>query len=242
MGKDGIHLMEVDPKKLLHVGGNRLVNEKHVDKLAKAIQRKNLLHFNPIKINRKGEISDGQHRVAAAIKLGLEKVPCLVVKDIGLEDIQLLNQNNRNWSGYDYAQSYASRGSQEYVTFIDFMSKTGLSFDAAILLLSGNDGRIYELFRAGKFKVKNLRRANDTFAMIEGFSHWCPGYNKSRSFVRAFAVVAKTPGYDHSHMIKKCELQPMRKMPNEALYLEQFETVYNYCTKVADRLRFSKGL
>ena len=87
------------------VSSNRDVDRKHVKKLVNSIREKNLLEVNPIIVNEKLEVLDGQHRLEAAKQL---KVPIYYVisSDVTHNDISRLNSNKKNWLLMDYINYY----------------------------------------------------------------------------------------------------------------------------------------
>ena len=63
------------------VEGNRPINERYVTELKKEIERKNLLHVNPILVSDDYTVIDGQHRLAIAQDLGVPIYPGAEVEE-----------------------------------------------------------------------------------------------------------------------------------------------------------------
>jgi len=100
------------------IDGNRSVNAVHVKRLKDSFNKGYLL--SPILINKKFEIIDGQHRYFAAKSLGLP-VRYIMVLDYGLREVQMLNENSKNWGKEQYLDSYCEIGHTAYVRFKEFM-------------------------------------------------------------------------------------------------------------------------
>lgn len=171
-------IVRLDPKELVFVAGNRIVDEKHVAKLKADIQQKNLLHINPIKINTKGHIIDGQHRIRASLELGLKSVTCLVVAAT-IHDAQPLNQHSKNWTGMDFANYWAKQGNKEYQAYLDFVNVSGMHPSVGLEILGTTGGRDTNNFKKGTFKVRSIDYAYRFCDKLELFKPFLPGPFKS---------------------------------------------------------------
>src|SRR5690606_32281431 len=114
--------------------GNREINRGTVNRLMKAISKKNMLSANPIIVNSKLEVIDGQHRLAAAQQLGVP-INYVIFNPASLEEIQMLNVNMKPWSSLDFLQSYIAVGKKEYKDFKDFYEKYRYPLYVALNLL-----------------------------------------------------------------------------------------------------------
>lgn len=76
---------------------NRPLIPKYIQKLVTSIQEKNTLSYNPLLVNKKMEVIDGQRRLKAAEILSLP-IFYLVLDEAGLREIILRNANIR--TGY----------------------------------------------------------------------------------------------------------------------------------------------
>jgi len=95
--------------KFLH--GNRDF-EEHGKKLLESVRRHGII--NPIVVNERMEIIDGQGRLYAAMQLGIE-VPYIVVEGVGINECLDVNRTQTNWKLHDYINSFADRGFSDYV-------------------------------------------------------------------------------------------------------------------------------
>lgn len=75
---------------------------------------------NPIIVNEKHEVIDGQHRLEALKALGM-KVDYIVAEGAGIEECRLMNRKQGNWTTMDYLKSYARGGNENYIRLYDLM-------------------------------------------------------------------------------------------------------------------------
>src|SRR5690606_774965 len=70
------------------IESNREVDLRHVRKLMKAIEKRNLLHLNPIIVDEQNRVIEGQHRLEAAKQL---QVPIYYITDntVNKSDIEI---------------------------------------------------------------------------------------------------------------------------------------------------------
>ena len=85
--------------------GNRSVTELRVKKISNSIKTVGYV-MNPIIVNERFEVIDGQGRLEVLRRLELP-VYYIVVNGIGRKECIAMNINQTNWSLYDYIQSYA---------------------------------------------------------------------------------------------------------------------------------------
>jgi hypothetical protein len=224
-------VVDLNPEELKFNQKNRLVDPRHVARIKGAIAKRNLLHINPIKINSKKEIIDGQHRVTAAMDLGLLEVPCLVV-NAGVDDAPLLNQHGKNWSGLNFAQYYAANGKKDYQQFLKFVDDTHLKPSTALRLVAKGESYHMGNFRAGTFRIGDLSKAYAFVQKLEDFRDYLPMNHTSpvylnRAFVFAlWMFIAKTPSYSHAQMLRGLEAKGLRETADQRNYIEQLTAIY----------------
>jgi hypothetical protein len=88
----------------------------HVKRLKESFQKAYLL--SPIIVNEKFEIIDGQHRFEAAKQIGVP-INFLVAPKYGLKEVQMLNENMKNWKNEDYLNAYCDLKHPEYLKLTD---------------------------------------------------------------------------------------------------------------------------
>lgn len=87
-----------DYDKFVYNQKNRNINEAHVTALKRSIRKNDLLFAQPILVNEKYEVIDGQHRLQAAMKLN-RPIYYIIKKGLTIDDAITLNVSTKNW-GY----------------------------------------------------------------------------------------------------------------------------------------------
>lgn len=96
--------------------GNRDIVESRKRKIIKSIQKVGYI-INPIIVNEKMEIIDGQGRYEACKELGLP-IYFVKAKGAGIDECMAMNISQSNWTMMDYIQSYAELGNLNYIYFL----------------------------------------------------------------------------------------------------------------------------
>ena len=100
-------------KKLI---GNRKVDEARINKIVKSIKKVGYI-TNPIIVNDKLEVIDGQGRLEALERLHMP-VEYIVEPGIGIDECISMNMHQTNWTLLDYIVSFASRGMESYIKIL----------------------------------------------------------------------------------------------------------------------------
>lgn len=100
---------------------NRDVSNGRVVKMVESIQKVGWLP-EPVLINDKFEVIDGQSRVKALQKLGMPVEFC-IVQGIGRKECQMLNLFQKNWTTKNYIDSYIADGNKNYIWLRDMLVK-----------------------------------------------------------------------------------------------------------------------
>lgn len=238
-GKIPVITMAKDLGIFKRIGGNRRIVSSHVKKLVEAIESDtDCVRYNPILVNERYEVIDGQHRLAALEELGL---PAYYIQIPGLrvKNAQDLNRLSKPWSPTDYAQSYVERGNKHYEVYLRFKKQYGLNHDVLIKYLALDDMSTMEMFRSGKFKVTDETRSHDLCMKLSDFGEFFDRY-KHRPFAMAFRTIWQNPNYDHNEMIRRLRMKPnqleYRAIPED--YIRDLETIYNRYQDTTKRVRF----
>lgn len=219
---------------------NRDVVELNVKKIMNSIQIRNLLEFRPIIVNSKMEVIDGQNRLEAAKRLGVE-IWYEVQPDSEVEDIFLLNANQKAWEFQDYLKHYCARGSEDYLKLDLFCKSEKVNVRTALILLTGSSsGDIGVSFKAGKFiypdaeAEQNARDIRSNIREIEFYLKTktpgkC-GFIKSSLFNRACLQFFSNKSVDFSIFMKKIpyRLDLLRTCSRLDQYMSVLKDIYNY--------------
>lgn len=135
-----------------NLSGNRFVD--HSGKIAESMKERGLL-LAPIIVNENYEIIDGQNRFEACKKLNLP-VYYVIAEGYGINECIAMNSVSKNWSVFDYIQSYADLGNYNYKYLQDMLNKyrPDLPTNTIIAITSGNiDFYSTNELRKGLYKI-----------------------------------------------------------------------------------------
>jgi hypothetical protein len=224
------------------LNGNRDVNHLHLSRLKESMKKKHLTTI--IMVNEKFEIIDGQHRFLISQELNLP-VNYIISKNYGLEEVQILNANMKNWQTTDYVNGYCDLGYKDYIIYRDFVADYGFQNQVAMLLLSdehssGNqENNLATRFKEGAFKIKNLQNAKRTAEKIMMIEPYYKGYLR-RSFILALHGMFKNENFEFTEFIAKLKQQPttLQDCTSTSQYKSLIEEIYNYRRREKVNLRF----
>jgi hypothetical protein len=221
---------------------NRSIDKLHVKQLASSIKKRNLLCEQPILVNEKYEVIDGQHRLSAAMKL---TVPIFYIIRAGLtiEDAIALNINTKNWGLGDYLQHYATQKVAEYLYFERFIDEYKLGFSISITLLMGGGipnagGSNYNKeFKAGKLSLNFQEYAEKIGKLCQQLKEYGT-FSTERSFVIALVQGMDFAQLEPSVLLEKVAAAPDKftKCSDSEAYTRMLEDVINYRTRNRIRL------
>jgi len=236
--------------------GNRVVNKLHVKRLKNSFEKTYLL--NPIIVNDKFEIIDGQHRFQSAKELG-KPVNFIVAPGYGLREVQILNENMKNWRKEDYLNAYCDLGHPEYLRFREFMNQfpdfgivnceallrdsinVKKSLRSTELISKTNKSGTYALndFQEGNLEIKDYDSAVENAEKIMMVKPYYDGYNR-RTFVSAMIMVFKNENYNHAQFLSKLSYQPnaIQHCVNVTQYKLIIEEIFNYRSREKVSLRY----
>lgn len=155
-----------------HIVANREIDDKHVNRLAKSITRKNLLYIRPLIVNERMQLIDGQHRLAAA-KICKATVHYIKVDGLTKSDISVINTAQKNWTRSDFINFYAMDGNTSYKQLAAFLDKYYWLSPTSIIHIAC-EGDLKDL-KEGKIKLKDAATADRIFMrlrQIEGTFPW----------------------------------------------------------------------
>jgi hypothetical protein len=219
---------------------NREVDQKHVKRLVSAINKKNLLHVNPIVVDDNMRVIDGQHRLAAAKILG---VSIFYIQDnIQRSDISMLNSNQKNWNAMDYINFYTVEKKDAYVQLSKLMNHYPDMATSALISLSNSEGKrnIQEL-KDGNLEVLNIDHCREICAL-------CAELNKrfnadfvfDSRFPLALSKALNDDNWRTETFIEKIEASPRSfvRCHTKEQYVEMIEEIFNrYLSKNQIKIR-----
>lgn len=236
------------------IGGNRVANPQHIKRLKTSIIQNGML-CNPILVNEKMEVIDGQHRLIASQE-AKSFVYYIILNGYSLNQVHTLNLNQKNWTKKDFMEGYADMGINSYIKLREFTYKhEDFTFNDCIALCgniaSSNAGisrkdrlkkpelSIQESFTEGTWKGKDFELANEWAEKIRLIKPYYLGYNRS-TFVLTMISLFKNELFDYSEFMHKIRLQPKALVDcanNEQQKL-LIEEIYNYKSRSKINLRY----
>lgn len=237
--------------------GNRHVNKLHVKRLKESFQKAYLL--SPIIVNEKFEIIDGQHRFEAAKQIGVP-INFLVAPKYGLKEVQMLNENMKNWKKEDYLNAYCDLKHPEYLKFRNFMRRFtdfGIAACETILtnkLSGGHESRsssefksetnlrgsyAIRYFQEGELVIPDYDLAVENAEKIMMLKPYYDGFNRN-TFVRAMIGIFKIEYYNHAKLLERLSANPtaLQHCANVTQYKLLIEDIYNFRSREKVSLRF----
>ncbi len=185
------------------------IKRSDVEHLKESIQRNNMLHLNPILVNEKMEIMDGQHRTMAAQELGL---PVFYIIAEGLEAKDIIDLNvSKRWSHMDYLNFYCQHENEQYIKLREFMDKRNISISVALNLMLGRTVGMYSDFKRGKlvfpeeFQGQLVEVCWKTIDIIKKF-HGAKAWYRSAKLWNAMIQVFKMDDFDIEKWLKNSSL------------------------------------
>ena len=101
--------------------GNRDIPESRISKIVESIQAVGWIH-NPIIVNEKMEVIDGQGRLTALQRLRMP-IEYVIAEGAGNKECIYMNMNMVNWKLPDFIKSYAEQGNENYQRLLKLMEK-----------------------------------------------------------------------------------------------------------------------
>lgn len=216
----------------------REVNMFRANRLAESIKEENLLFANPIVVNEKHEVIDGQHRLIAAKICGVD-IFYTVVEGADQTWAIRLNTNTNNWKADDFLNYHSNLGMKEYLKIDKIIKESGLGL-STVLILAGNASTqisAKKTFHEGDFQCKrSVEQINNYIVKIQEFidyirvhSNKVPIYTNSRNFWRA-CIAFIDSGVDWSYFIERLDnnFQLLRHVAKVEDFYAIFAEIYNY--------------
>jgi hypothetical protein len=214
-----------------YLEGNRGLDLINLHRVKESIKEEYLV--NPIIINEKWEIIEGQHRFEAVKELNLP-VYFIQIPGYGIKQTYKLNTIGKKWDALSFADSYAKMGNPHYQVFLQFREKYKFDTRGLMAILSGGNsgkwGKHLEKFGKGEFVVEDEEAAHEMARKILDYEPYYPGGIHRRSFIAAIIKLMSHKLYNHSQMLEKLEKRPypIYHFPNTSQYLEVLVKTFNY--------------
>lgn len=240
---------EHDYEKFKRLPDNRDVKLSRVNKLIASISERYVL--NPICVNEKMEVIDGQGRFDALKSLGMP-IDYYIAYGADSDDCKRMNKYNTVWTILDFATSHARSGKEPYQILLKTCKDSGFPISRVLRLSNhgtnpGHDNTKMNLFEAGKLKFDDRDRKK-VMVIREKSSELLEALQFPKrtndAFYVGFKIAFETEGYDHQTMIKNAAVlrDTYQQMSSLSGQLVEFERIYNYRKGTEKRLYFSDYL
>jgi hypothetical protein len=221
---------------------NRVVNTNHVKKLSSSMKEIGWLSTSVVTINGSGDVIDGQHRVKAAMAVGAP-IRYKVTKGAGVDEMTLMNTNQRNWSPFDHLHKFVVRGNQNYITFDKFVKDYPMfKYTEVAMFLNNSMSSIKrDTFESGNYTIKSEKRGREWANYILEIKPYFEKYYNKSIFVRAFIkIISNKPEFLFEEFLHKVKLRPNMLVACGTVeqYVEMIEDIYNYRRSDKVNLRF----
>jgi hypothetical protein len=220
--------------------GNRPPNPQHIKRLSQSIVDNGML-CNPILVNEKYEIIDGQHRLLAAKAIN-SPIYYIIINGYALNQVHALNINQKNWTKKEFLEGYVSMGLKDYIILKNFwLRNKWLQLSDVIALCSGITSSFsLSCFKAGTWVSKNMEAAEGNALRLKQIEpYFQNGYNSS-IFVGTMLGLFNHKNYEHSRFLNKLKIQPLAlaKCATREQYKILIEDIYNYRSRDKVSLRY----
>ena len=194
--------------------GNRAVEGIRKKKIRDSIVKVGYVP-NPIIVNEKMEIIDGQGRYEVCMELGLP-ILYIIVPGAGKEECVAMNISATNWALIDYVNLYISEGKESYVRLKRLYDEHSVPLSVAVCAATGLMTTNNDTVKSGALQLTEAEFA-ETDAMLE--------------YVDSFGPAIKSNGIGSTAMLKMalCFCYRCPEVDNETMR-EQFEK-YGYRMK-----------
>jgi len=229
-----------DFSKFRKIKSNRNLKQGIINKIESSMIANGLM-VEPIKVNEKWEVVDGQHRVYVAEKLGLG-IYYIQVKGIGKKEMITMNSKGGMWNMNDFLSTYVKDENPNYIKIKKFMEEFPMFSitDTCVFLNGGNQTVKGDSFRDGCYVAGSLNTARELALEIMKLKTPFPqGYTRT-TFVRTLLTVNRTtPNFSMTEFVKKSMI-----VPNEYFqikgdrkgYKRMMEDIYNYHRRNSDKI------
>jgi len=239
-----------------HIRGNRDLIETNIQAIKNQLLQRG--QQQPIIVNERNEVIDGQHRLEACKRL---KMPVQYIKRAGanLDDVISTNIVGKKWSLMDYVNRFAVEGKKDYINLQKFIIEAkdyGFAPSTAVKIAQGSNtndafymyedgvirrGRdqkaskalyhVGDAIKRGSFQMPNEDDAKKRLQQIYEFKEYS-FYNKV-TFVNAIMQCMRIKEMDFDRLLESAR-KYQRRFTNEAStenFVQMFEEVYNWRRK-----------
>jgi len=202
----------------------------HYRKVLESIKTNDYTQYQPILVDKKMNIVDGQNRFLACKELGLP-IYFIISREIHIYAAADINQASKNWSMQDFVQHYSKRGKENYTKMLDLCAKYGqrISTIAQFGKYSNGVNSHTENVKRGDFYFRDDVDIDGFFSHLATFQKYY-SFSKNDRFVKALLKMYMHKDYSVDVMENKLRIASgiVNDQPKVDLMLSELLKLYNY--------------
>ena len=170
--KEGIFKV-TDPSSLRTIKGNRAIKMPHVARIMSSMKTKPMLKDFPILLTKNNEVLDGQHRLQAAIKLGIP-IYAKYAEEMTKKEIPAINSISMKWSKIEYLNMYCDFGLlpyQKLSAFFDYAKSLNIGFGVVGAIFMKTKQTTTGVYQCGMLEKKTFCVNNWAVFECGGFEY-----------------------------------------------------------------------
>lgn len=208
---------------------NRAVSTSRVSAIKESIEMYGYIP-NPIIVNEKLEVIDGQGRLQACSELGIP-IYYIVVEGIGGTECIAMNCYQKQWTTRDYIDYYAKRGNSHYIKLQKLISENeGVSLNVILRALHSPETKT---IRKGEFTLEDAdyNQARAKLRYIHQIQEVVK-HNVSRSIASIIISLVDYRLISKSRLLEQISKYSFNyRVSNSEDALEEVQRIYNYRKK-----------
>lgn len=220
--------------------GNRDVKEPRKQALIESIDINGYI-TNPIIVNEKYEVIDGQGRLQACKELN-SPIDYVIVPNIGIKECMVLNMNTKNWLVSDFIESYAKQGDVNYVRIRE-LSKMGFGIRTYMFAngLYGGTSISEKIIREGhaKSSEKSYQNAKKALEFLKTVKPFIDNVNGRKSDLESAVLFAYYDEKCDKDRLRDCIAKNYSNIGNIISYysaMDEISKIYNRNLKGKPRI------
>lgn len=222
---------------------NREVNRRHVLAIQKSFETDgNFTQAQPILVNERFEVIDGQHRLEAARGLGTP-VYYTVVPGLTAVDARKMNQLHKTWTPKDYLRAHIAAGSRAYILFNTLAEEFPQLPITTLISYANNkhEAGLEAKFRRGdmRFTVEMFERAQRNLVRLMEIAEINKAF-LTKAMSLALLAAINSGSYRHRKMLEKVASQGADMAVYQTVKdnIRQLENAYNWHVTPDNHVRF----
>lgn len=221
-----------DYSKFTYYEYNReVINELNIQAIMKSMRENGFDRWNPIIVSHTGKIADGQHRLEAARRLGIEMWVDEYDHEFTAEEICRMNKDRKSWTLADYIHSKSDdEGAKRLYGFIKEAMAKGLGQSSAIRIAMAANHRDVTI-KNGNLRLTEAELVNARRLLAELFRLKPYVPISKMMFVTAYLRAKACENFDLGVFIKKLQYQKFVPYSGTGDLISEIERIYNHMNR-----------